>query len=123
MNSQALFMLADFKSASCAVRILRLISSILYYTFFLFCQEGILFSRTSLFHCVIHHFITTRTLFPLDITYYNTSISIRQVLFLENLLAPIMCTNLTISFWMQPIILITVMLINQINKQAIYKCS
>lgn len=61
--------------------------------------------------------------FPLDIMYYNISISICQVLFLEILLTPIMCTNFTISFWMQPIIFITVMLINQINKQAIYKCN
>ena len=38
--------------------------------------------------------------FPLDIMYYNTSISICQVLFLEILLTPIMGTNLTISFWM-----------------------
>ena len=59
--------------------------------------------------------------FPLDIMYYNTSISICQVLFLENLLTPIMGTNLTISFWMQPIILITIMFIDQINKQTVYK--
>ena len=58
---------------------------------------------------------------PLDIMYYNTPISICQVLFLEILLTPIMGTNLTISFWMQPIIFITVMLINQINKQTTYK--
>lgn len=38
--------------------------------------------------------------FPLDIMYYNISISICQVLFLEILLTPIMCTNFTISFWM-----------------------
>lgn len=31
---------------------------------------------------------------------YNISILICQVLFLENLLTPIMGTNLTISFWM-----------------------
>lgn len=41
-----------------------------------------------------------KTLFPLDITYYNISILVCQVLFLEILLTPIMCTNLTISFWM-----------------------
>lgn len=82
-----------------------------------------MFSRTFIFHCVVHHFIMTRTLFPLDIMYYNISILVCQVLFLENLLTPIMCTNLTISFWMQPIILITVMFIDQINKQTIYKCN
>lgn len=54
---------------------------------------------------------------------YITQIKICQVLFLEISLAPIMCTNLTISFWMQPIILITVMFIDQINKQTIYKCN
>ena len=38
--------------------------------------------------------------FPLDIMYYNISILICQVLFLEILLTPIMCTNFAISFWM-----------------------
>lgn len=37
--------------------------------------------------------------FPLDIMNYNISILVCQVLFLEILLTPIMCTNLTISFW------------------------
>ena len=80
-----------------------LILCILYHTIFIFCQEEISFI------CIVSVFSLVATLgsricpmgaSPLDITYYNISSLVCQALFLENLLAPIMGTNLTISFWM-----------------------
>lgn len=64
----------------------------------------------------------TRILFSLDIMYYNISNLICQVLF-SNTLTPVMSTNFAISFWMQPIIFVTVMFISYINNQTTHNCN
>ena len=79
-----------------------LILCILYHTIFILSRGNFLHLHRFCFSLVatLGSRICPMGASPLDITYYNTSISICQVLFLEILLAPIMCTNFAISFWM-----------------------
>ena len=79
-----------------------LISSILYHIIFILSRGNFAFSLLASAVSQAECFNRCAPLapLPLDIMYYNISILVCQVLFLEILLTPIMRTNLAISFWM-----------------------